>query len=678
MAAPSPVLYALHHTIEPQGFENLCVDLLHREGYARIIPGGRSRDHGRDAEVRFYTYTKKGNPQTAFQFSMEVKWEQKLRKDIAKITAFSDTVERIIFVSSRPITNEKQDKLRDEFRESHQIALEIYDEGWFRIRLEEEHHDLADKHLGVKPKETPGFHANLVKLQGLTDENQKEILRYTSPETLRATLTAQTRNDPKNATAWKCLADVCYFMRDYDAALLNISKALKISDDKTQKWNLAALKAIVIAEQGITSGSRILLNKARRMQFSIMSVLGRSIDYYNLGNIIAALGDSEAAEALYRRSLEIDPAYPQAWKNLGSLLLKRGYYAEGMTCLDRALKIRPDLLEALCTKANVLIMSGENFPEALELIEKAFLLDPDLETKWPHAHYWHARALCAEGRFTEALEVVEDRLERKLDCPYLSQLATGILAKLWRSDPSYIPKAEEYFSQRIDPFERDYHALVEIMDLLSASDREDEAWSFFDEFLGVKQLSARLIASRCALTITDLTNSFVSIAYYKRYRGVSKLVDYRHILGDRGLCPHDEVPEILFHFLMPAYFKLASYLESSISENNFEEEFTVILSTYRLISGIFAAFGGSMLSSEIPIKVDEQSELIAAAIFIGFDFPLMEVSRLVGYLSGVLKREIPSGYVESISDQATEIHAGWLTVFLTAVGDDWKVEAWKK
>ena len=678
MAAPSPVLYALHHTIEPQGFENLCVDLLHREGFARIIPGGRSRDHGRDAEVRFHTDSKKGNPQTAFQFSMEVKWEPKLRKDIAKITGFSDTVEQIIFVSSRPITNEKKDKLRDEFRKSHRITIEIYDEGWFRIRLEEEHHDLAEKHLNVKPNPTPGFHANLVKLQGLTDENQKEILRHTSPEALQAILTAQTRNDPKNATAWQGLASVCYFMRDYDAALLSISKALKIVEDGTARWRFMALKANIISEQGIASGSRSHLNKAKHLQLSIISELGRPIDYYNLANVLEALGHSEAAEAHYRRSLELESSYPQAWKNLGSLLIKRGRTEEGMTCVNRALEIKPDLLEGLCTKANVLIMSGENITEALELIEKAFSLDPDLETKWPHAHYWYARALCQEGRFTDALEVVEDRLERKLDCPFLSPLATGILAKLWRSDASYIPKAEEYFSQRIDPLERDYQALVEIMDLLSASDREAEAWSFFDEFLGMKQLSARLIANRCALTITDLTDSFVTIAYYQRYRGVSKLVDFAHILGDRGLRPHDDVPEILFHLLMPAYFRLASYLKDLTSENNSNEEFAAILDTYRLISDVFAAFGGKMLSSEIPTEADEQSELIAAAIFIGFDFPLMEVSRLVGHLCAVLKRDLPSDYEESISDQAEEIHAGWLVQFLTAVGDDWEIEAWKK
>lgn len=78
MAAPSPVLFALHHSIEPQGFENLCVDLLVREGHSRIIPGGKSRDHGRDAEVRYWVSSKAGTPQTAYQFSMEAKWEAKL------------------------------------------------------------------------------------------------------------------------------------------------------------------------------------------------------------------------------------------------------------------------------------------------------------------------------------------------------------------------------------------------------------------------------------------------------------------------------------------------------------------------------------------------------------------------------------------------------------------------
>ena len=188
MAAPSIVLYALHHGVEPLGFERLCVDLLVREGHSRIVPGGKTRDHGRDAEVRFWVDDDAGFPQTAFQFSMEVKWEAKLRRDIAKIRRRCDSVERIVFVSNRSITFEKQDKLRQEYQNREGIVVEILDEGWFRVRLEEEHVDLAKKHLGVAIAPTQSSYAAQVKMHGLTDENQADLFRYTTPDAIRATL----------------------------------------------------------------------------------------------------------------------------------------------------------------------------------------------------------------------------------------------------------------------------------------------------------------------------------------------------------------------------------------------------------------------------------------------------------------------------------------------------------
>ena len=503
MAAPSPVLYALHHSVEPQGFENLCVDLLVREGHSRIIPGGRSRDHGRDAEVRYWIEEKGRAPQIAFQFSKESKWEAKLRKDVVKITKHCNSICRIVFVSSRSITIEKQDKLRTEFRDSHQIALEILDEGWFRVRLEEDHTDLAFKHLGVAVPPTPGHFATQIKIHGLTDENREEILKHRSPEELLATLTAQTKADPENPSAWKGLADVCYFLHDYESALSHARKGLKLSCDEKEQWNLKALKASIIAEQGIASGSRLKLRQAKKLFAPFIDRLGRSVDHYNFANVLGALGELDSAETHYRRCLEIDSDEAKAWHNLGSLLVRLNRRDEGLSCLDRALQINPSLVQALCTKANLLVKSSEGSAEAIRLIERAFSMDPDLEMKWEHAHYWYAMALCQEERFPEAHKVVDDRLEERFDCPYLGRLASDILSRLWRSDPSYLTEAEVFFSSRIDPEDRDYRALGEMMDILETSNRENEAWALLDCFLELDELSARDIAKKISLSISD-------------------------------------------------------------------------------------------------------------------------------------------------------------------------------
>lgn len=675
MAAPSPVLFALNHSVEPQGFENLCVDLLIREGHCRLIPGGKSRDHGRDAEVRYWITSNPGIPQTAFQFSLEAKWEPKLRKDILKILRHSDSIDRIIFVSSRSITVTKQDQLRAEFRASHQITLEILDEGWFRVRLEEDHFDLALKHLGVTVDPPPGFYATQVKIHGLTDENRDEIFRYRSPYELRAILAAQTQADPSNSSAWKGLAHICCELHDYENALLCTDKALKLSHDEVERWNLIALKASILAEQGTASGSRLLLKKAKELFTPFISRLGRAVDHYNLANVLGALECREDAERHYRHCLELEPNYAQSWNNLGSLLFKLRRSDEGMICLNRALEIKPDMLEALCTKANVLTMSADNCAEALRLIELAFELDPDLETRWPHAHYWHALALCREDRLPEALAIVEDRLERRFDCPYLGRLANDILAKLWRSDPSYIAKAEKFFALRIDPKERGYRALIEMLDILQASGRENEAWSMLEHVLEAQELSIRLIADRIPLSISDLTDSFASVDYYRQFRHAAPLADYALMLDKSGLRPHNDVPEVLFHLLMPAYVKLGSILQDADSPRKTEHEIEAILETYQLISRTFAGFGGVMASSYVPEDVKRQVELVTAAVFVCRDLPLIEMSRLLGFQFGIAKRDISERYQSAIVKATPAIHEGWMTAFFKAVECDWKIKA---
>ncbi len=460
MSAPSRVLYELHNSLEPIGFENLCVDLLVREGFWRIVPGGKVRDHGRDAEVRFWLGEEPGAPRIAFQFSLEARWEAKLRRDISKITQFSRTVEEVVFVSSRSISVEKQDKLRAEFLHSHGIRLQIFDESWFRARLEEEHADLARKHLRVEVNATPGYYATMVSLHDLTDENCMELLRHTTPEALRATFRSRTLADPTSVAAWRGLASVAAYQRQYDAALPAIAKALELSNDETERLNLTIRRALILAEKGIQSKSRVCLKEAHAILAPIASNVKRAVDHYNLGNILGALDKDREAEEHYRRCLTLKPEYAPAWHNLGTLIVRqKGRREEGLNCLDRAISLKPDLVPALCTKANILVMTGPSCEEALALMDRAFSIDPNLEERWRHARYWRSMALCREGRFVEAHSEVRQGLERDPDCPFLEKLATDIFSHLWRIDPGHLKDAEEFFSLRIDPENRNYGVL---------------------------------------------------------------------------------------------------------------------------------------------------------------------------------------------------------------------------
>ncbi|MCB1123822.1 MAG: hypothetical protein KJT03_19870, partial [Verrucomicrobiae bacterium] len=65
------------------------------------------------------------------------------------------------------------------------------------------------------------------------------------------------------------------------------------------------------------------------------------------------------------------------------------------------------------------------------------------------------------------------------------------------------------------------------------------------------------------------------------------------------------------------------------------------------------------------------------AILLGQDIPLMEISRLIGYLFGVSMRELPEKVRDVAVETTSSIHEKWIEKFLEAVGEDWGIEQFK-
>jgi tetratricopeptide (TPR) repeat protein len=55
-----------------------------------------------------------------------------------------------------------------------------------------------------------------------------------------------------------------------------------------------------------------------------------------------ALGDLEAAIAKYRRCVELDPVYFDAWHALGMALMKAGHYPEAIEAGLKAVELEPN------------------------------------------------------------------------------------------------------------------------------------------------------------------------------------------------------------------------------------------------------------------------------------------------------------------------------------------------
>ena len=143
------VLWAIDHVLEGRQFEQLCVDLLYRNGYKDIVPI-EPQDGGRDAEELPRKGRDRDGCPSYFQFSKEAGWKTKIRKDAAKLHRRNATFTYLVFATSRKVRGVDIDQLRAEFRAKYGWTLVVYSREWFRLQLEEANSDLSDKYLRIQ------------------------------------------------------------------------------------------------------------------------------------------------------------------------------------------------------------------------------------------------------------------------------------------------------------------------------------------------------------------------------------------------------------------------------------------------------------------------------------------------------------------------------------------------
>jgi Flp pilus assembly protein TadD len=68
---------------------------------------------------------------------------------------------------------------------------------------------------------------------------------------------------------------------------------------------------------------------------------------YNRGLRARASRDWPAAVGAFRKAVELRPAFPEAWNELGYALRNQGRYDESVRAYDEALRLRPRYPEAL-------------------------------------------------------------------------------------------------------------------------------------------------------------------------------------------------------------------------------------------------------------------------------------------------------------------------------------------
>lgn len=657
------VLYAIDTGLDPRTFERLCVDLLCREGYRDIIPGGGIRDHGRDAEVRIWTGYHELSIPLVFQFSKEEDWEKKLRRDAKTIVVQCPSVKGIVFVTSRSASGEKQDKLRNELKGKFGCSLCVHDREWLRHLLEELHQDIAKKYLDLDLPDTVCHAETLIDLHGMQDDSAEQIFRGTTPDKVRAIIMARTEKQPADAKAWKSLAFVEFYRHDYDAALRAVVSALRI---KPRDVNLELLRASIIAENGIRTKSRALLVQAKKVFEWAAGKLNRPVDHYNLANVLGPLDEKDAAEFHYRRCIELKPDYSQAWKNLGSLLFRMGKHGEEMECYKKALALNPCLVEAhLCRGTTYLIALGK--PEdAVNCFETAYRIDPELDWKWPHVRYWYGAALFSLKRIKEALDQVNIGLSIAPDNSYLMDQKAALLSALWHSDSAYVEPALTYFKFRVSVKQGDFASLYELIQLYEQRGTPDAVWPLIEDNLKCKY-AIKDLAERAGITLSQLGMGFAAALAYWEYRDGNPLSYHFNILRDSGVLANPAIEKTLWVLLMAPFGQLRQKMTADIKPEQANDLFKQVLAENERI---FPAFSSQWLAVEPPSTRKEQIDLLAIGMTCLPDIVVIETARQFGYCIGRsdISKDINSLIGES---KVGKIYSNVGIALLDGVVKDW-------
>jgi tetratricopeptide (TPR) repeat protein len=477
---PDKVLWEIDNELDWRNFERLCVALLHRNGFLDIVPI-EPQDGGRDAEERPRVgRAGEGHP-ALFQFSMERNWKSKLRSDAKKLQARAEEFDTYVFVTNRIARGVDTDLLRTEFRERYGWNLVVYSREWLRFQLEEVHSDLAAKYLAVEMRNSGSELAGIIDIDDKIEEQLKRLKAAVDKGNFDLGIAELKRflgTHPSSYQAHQLLA-WCYYRLDrFDEALSAVNRAVKFGGDN----QTAPVKACILAEKGIKENNKSSLLAALRLLEKLRNDERRVSWqlFYNLGNVLAALGDHEKAIHYYLVAVEKDPKQPTIWKNLGSSHRAIGDHDKEMSCLNRALELDPQQPEALVGKAmNLLSDFGKN-EEAIRLFEFALRLSPEIAVKWPHIWYWMAIGHKEMQNLQEALRCVEQGLEQQPGDRATRHLKSVLLQKLALQNSEYQKQAILFWRAELAAEPLNYDVRRQLVHAL-ADHQSNEAWRLVDE-----------------------------------------------------------------------------------------------------------------------------------------------------------------------------------------------------
>lgn len=141
-------------------------------------------------------------------------------------------------------------------------------------------------------------------------------------------------------------------------------------------------------------------------------------------------GDLVAAEAAYKKAIEIDPKLADPYAGLASLYNQQKKFDDAAAMSQKANELAGALggggqSAAVVFNQGIIFWNQSKIPEAKAQFEQAIKLDPTLAD----AHYWFGMALVNEGKLPESVASFEKYVSLAPDGQYAEQ-AKGMIAAI--------------------------------------------------------------------------------------------------------------------------------------------------------------------------------------------------------------------------------------------------------
>jgi tetratricopeptide (TPR) repeat protein len=140
-----------------------------------------------------------------------------------------------------------------------------------------------------------------------------------------------------------------------------------------------------------------------------MTISEDAFAFNKQANRLAQKGQIQEAFKAYKKALEYDPEFIEAWGNLAILLTRTGQMEEAEGCFEAAFALNPEYAFTWGAWAGYLVIQNRT-KEAEQALQKALQLDPDNPKTWAifGMLFMDSDSKQAEDAFRRALETDPD------------------------------------------------------------------------------------------------------------------------------------------------------------------------------------------------------------------------------------------------------------------------------